>query len=57
MRWLIPHSRGGMVWRFLGAAVVVIAATAATTAVAGLLQVNDLVDRDQRSKGDQDQAR
>jgi LCP family protein required for cell wall assembly len=43
MRWLIPHSRGGMRWRFLGAAVVVIAATAATTAVAGLLQVNDLV--------------
>jgi anionic cell wall polymer biosynthesis LytR-Cps2A-Psr (LCP) family protein len=43
MRWLIPHSRGGMVWRFLAAGVLVIAATAATTAVAGLLQVNDLV--------------
>jgi LCP family protein required for cell wall assembly len=42
MRWLVPRSRGGMVWRFLGAAVVVIAATAATTAVAGLLQVNTL---------------
>jgi LCP family protein required for cell wall assembly len=43
MRRLVPRSRGGMVWRFLAAAVVVIGATAATTAVAGLLQVNDLV--------------
>lgn len=43
MRWLIPHSRSGTAWRFIVAAVVVIAATAATTAVAGLLQVNTIV--------------
>ncbi len=40
---IIPHTRGGMLWRFLAAAIVVIGATAATTAVAGLLQVNQLV--------------
>ena len=35
---LIPSSRGGALWRFTLAAVVVIAFTAATTAVGGLLQ-------------------
>ena len=43
MRRLIPRGRRGTAWRFLAAAVVVIGATAATTAVAGLLQVNTLV--------------
>ncbi len=43
MRWLIPHSRGGTAWRFVLAAVIMIGATAATTAVAGLLQVSNLV--------------
>jgi len=43
MRWLIPHGRAGMAWRFLLAAVVVIGASAGTTAVAGLLQVSSLV--------------
>src|SRR5665213_582185 len=43
MRWLIPHSRGGTAWRFVLAAVIMIGATAATTAVAGLLQVSTLV--------------
>ena len=43
MRFLIPRSRAGMLWRFLLAAVIVIGAGAATTAVAGLLQVQDLV--------------
>ncbi len=37
---LIPSSRGGMLWRALGAAVLVIGFTAAATAVAGLLQIN-----------------
>jgi LCP family protein required for cell wall assembly len=37
---LIPESRGGSLWRALLAAVIVIAFTAATTAVAGLLEVN-----------------
>jgi LCP family protein required for cell wall assembly len=40
---MIPRSRGGMLGRFVIAAVLIIAATAATTAVAGLLQVKDLV--------------
>jgi polyisoprenyl-teichoic acid--peptidoglycan teichoic acid transferase len=39
---MIPRSRGGMLWRFVLAAVVIIAATAATTAVAGLLQFKQL---------------
>jgi polyisoprenyl-teichoic acid--peptidoglycan teichoic acid transferase len=39
---IIPRTRGGMLWRFLMAAVVVIGATAATTAVAGLLQFKQL---------------
>ncbi len=40
---LIPKTRGGSLWRFAAAAVLVIGFTAATTAVAGLLQVKDLV--------------
>jgi LCP family protein required for cell wall assembly len=43
MRWLIPRSRGGTAWRFVLAAVIMVGATAATTAVAGLLQVSTLV--------------
>jgi LCP family protein required for cell wall assembly len=43
VRWLIPHSRGGTAWRFVLAGVIMIGATAATTAVAGLLQVSTLV--------------
>jgi LCP family protein required for cell wall assembly len=39
---LIPRTRGGALWRFFLAAVVVIGATAATTAVAGLLQFHQL---------------
>ena len=39
---LIPHTRRGMLWRFLVAAVLVIGASAATTAVAGLLQFKQL---------------
>ena len=39
---LMPHSRGGALWRFFLAAVVVIGAAAATTAVAGLLQFKQL---------------
>jgi LCP family protein required for cell wall assembly len=43
VRRLIPHSRAGTAWRFLVAAILVIGASAATTAVAGLLQVSNLV--------------
>ncbi len=39
---IIPRTRGGALWRFLLGAVVVIGATAATTAVAGLLQFKQL---------------
>jgi LCP family protein required for cell wall assembly len=39
---LMPHSRGGALWRFFLAAVIIISATAATTAVAGLLQFKQL---------------
>jgi polyisoprenyl-teichoic acid--peptidoglycan teichoic acid transferase len=39
---LIPHSRGGSFLRFALGAVIVIAFTATTTAVAGLLQVKQL---------------
>jgi LCP family protein required for cell wall assembly len=42
MRFL-PRTRGGALWRFMLAAVLVIGFTAATTAVAGLLQVKNLV--------------
>ncbi len=40
---MIPRTRGGMLWRFLLATVLIVGATATTTAVAGLLQVKDLV--------------
>ncbi|MGH2865999.1 MAG: LCP family protein [Solirubrobacteraceae bacterium] len=40
----IPRTRGGALWRFLLAAVLIIGATAATTAVAGLLQFKQLGD-------------
>ncbi|MGO9958122.1 MAG: LCP family protein [Solirubrobacteraceae bacterium] len=39
---LIPQTRGGMLVRFLFAAILVIGASAATTAVAGLLQFKQL---------------
>ena len=39
---MIPRTRGGMLWRFLAAAVLIIGATTATTAVAGLLQFKQL---------------
>ncbi len=41
---MIGRTRGGSLWRFAAAAVLVIAFTAATTAVAGLLQVKDIAD-------------
>jgi LCP family protein required for cell wall assembly len=41
---LIPRTRGGALWRFALAAVLVIGFTAATTAVAGLLQVKQIED-------------
>ncbi len=40
---MIPRSRLGMTWRFVLAGVLLICATAAATAVAGLLQVKDVV--------------
>ncbi len=39
---LIPHSRGGALWRFALGALIVIAFTAVTTAVAGLLQFKQI---------------
>jgi LCP family protein required for cell wall assembly len=39
---VIPRTRRGTLWRFFFAAVIVVGATAATTAVAGLLQFKDL---------------
>ncbi len=41
---MIPRTRLGTAWRFALAGVLIIAATAGTTAVAGLLQVKNLVD-------------
>jgi LCP family protein required for cell wall assembly len=41
---LIPHSRRGALWRFAAGAVIVIGFTAATTAVAGLLQFKQIED-------------
>jgi LCP family protein required for cell wall assembly len=41
---LIPTTRGGSLWRFALAAFLVIGFAAATTAVAGLLQVKQIVD-------------
>ena len=40
---LMPRTRGGALWRFFLASVLVIGAVAATTAVAGLLQVRQLI--------------
>jgi LCP family protein required for cell wall assembly len=40
---LIPRTRGGALWRFLFAAVIVIMLTAGTTAVAGLLEVKTVI--------------
>ena len=40
---MIPRTRLGMAWRFALAGVLVIAGAAGTTAVAGLLQVKDVV--------------
>jgi polyisoprenyl-teichoic acid--peptidoglycan teichoic acid transferase len=40
----IPRTRGGSLWRFLLAAVLVIGCVAAATAVAGLLQVKQLTE-------------
>jgi LCP family protein required for cell wall assembly len=39
---ILPHSRGGALWRFALAAVIIVSGTAATTAVAGLLQFKQL---------------
>ena len=39
---LMPRSRGGALWRFALAALLVIAFTATTTAVAGLLQIRQV---------------
>jgi LCP family protein required for cell wall assembly len=41
---LLPRTRGGVLWRGIVAAVMVIGLVAATTAVAGLLQVKQIVD-------------
>ncbi len=40
---LIPKTRGGALWRFLLASVLVVGFAAATTAVAGLLEVQNIV--------------
>ena len=40
---MIPHSRLGMAWRFVLCGVLLVAGAAATTAVAGLLQVKTIV--------------
>jgi LCP family protein required for cell wall assembly len=40
---VIPSTRGGALWRFLAAAVLVVALAAGTTAVAGLLKVKDIL--------------
>ncbi len=40
---LIPKTRGGALWRFLLASVLVVGFTAGTTAVAGLLEVQNIV--------------
>ena len=41
---LMPRTRGGALWRFLLGALVVVACAAGTTAVAGLLEVKNIVD-------------
>ena len=40
---MIPHSRLGMAWRFVVCGVLLVVGAAATTAVAGLLQVKTIV--------------
>jgi LCP family protein required for cell wall assembly len=40
---LLPHSRRGALWRFALAALIVVSFTATATAVAGLLQVKQLI--------------
>ena len=40
---LIPSSRGGALWRFALGAAIVVAFTATTTAVAGLLEIKQIV--------------
>ena len=40
---LLPKTRGGALWRFLLAAILVVGLSAATTAVAGLLEVQNIV--------------
>jgi LCP family protein required for cell wall assembly len=41
---LIPDSRRGALWRFAAAVVIVITCAATTTAIAGLLQIKQIVD-------------
>ena len=48
---LIPRSRGGALWRFTLASVLMIVSVAGATAVAGLLQVQNIVDALKLSKG------
>ncbi len=43
MRFLLPRSRAGMLWRFFAAAVLIICSSAAAVATAGLLQVSTAV--------------
>ncbi|HWF33843.1 MAG TPA: LCP family protein [Solirubrobacteraceae bacterium] len=42
MKFLFPSSRGGALWRFALAAAIVVAFTATTTAVAGLLEFKQI---------------
>ncbi len=44
MRLFKPRTRGGALWRFLLASVLVIGFSAGATAVAGLLQIKNIVD-------------
>jgi polyisoprenyl-teichoic acid--peptidoglycan teichoic acid transferase len=43
MGFLVPKSKAGMLWRIFFAAIILVGCGAATTAVAGLLQVDTLV--------------
>jgi LCP family protein required for cell wall assembly len=43
VRYLVPRSRAGMVWRIFAAAVIVVGSCAAAVATAGLLQVDTLI--------------
>ncbi len=53
---MIPRTRLGMAWRFVLAGVLVVSAAAATTAVAGLLQVKDVVAHISQNPGISDEA-